>query len=178
MATKGGGYVKIAVFLLLGMIFWSVIFVVSCRVLHYFKGIAGLGDLLAFKLLSMVLITFLSLQIFSSILTFLSKLYLSRDLSLVHSMPVHSYRIFLARWIESTFDSTWMVIVYSLPVFIAFGIVFEAAWPYYAVTAASIVALSLIAAVLSSLFIMIVVVAVPASRIRGLFVLFGYHRIF
>ena len=111
--------IKLSVFGTIGVLFWGGIFAVSLRVLGYFKGIEELGDILAYKLLSMVLLTFLSVLVFSSILTSLSKLYLSRDLPLVHSMPVSSYKIFIARWIESTIDSSWMLIVYTLPVFIS-----------------------------------------------------------
>ena len=122
---------KLSVFGTIGIIFWGGIFAVSLRVLGYFKGIEELGDVLAYKLLSMVLLTFLSVLIFSSILTSLSKLYLSRDLPLVHSMPVASYKIFIARWIESTIDSSWMLIVYTLPVFISYGIVYRAGMFFY-----------------------------------------------
>jgi len=126
----GRGY-KFALFGFIGIFFWGCIFVVSLRVVGYFKEIEGLGDVLAYKLLSMVLLTFFSLLIFSNILTSLSKLYLSRDLSLLNSMPVPSYKIFIARWMESTLDSSWMVIVYTLPVFISYGIVYGAGFFFY-----------------------------------------------
>jgi ABC-2 type transport system permease protein len=78
-----------------GLLFWCGIFVVSWRVLVYFKGIEDIGDILGYKLLSMMLVVSFALLLFSSILTALSKLYLSRDLLLVHSLPVSSYKIFL-----------------------------------------------------------------------------------
>jgi len=112
--------IKLSIFGMIGVLFWGGIFAVSLRVLGYFRGIEELGGILAYKLLSMILLTFLSVLVFSSILTSLSKLYLSRDLPLVHSMPVSSYKIFIARWIESTIDSSWMLIVYTLPVFISY----------------------------------------------------------
>ena len=99
---------------LVGLAFWAGIFGISFRVLTYFQQIEELGDILARKLLLMVLVTFLGLMIFSAILTALSKLYLSKDLGLVHSLPVPSQKVFTARWIESTVDSSWMVI--GLPV--------------------------------------------------------------
>lgn len=108
----------------IGLIFWGGIFAVSYRILIYFQQVEDIGDILAYKLLSMALLTFFSLLIFSSILTSLSKLYLSKDLALVHSMPVCREKIFLARWIESSLDSSWMVIVYAVPVFVAYGIVY------------------------------------------------------
>ena len=44
---------------------------------------------------------------------------LPQSVILVHAMPVSASKIFLARWMESTVDSSWMVIVYSLPVFLS-----------------------------------------------------------
>ena len=164
---------KLSVFGTIGIIFWGGIFAVSLRVLGYFKGIEELGDVLAYKLLSMVLLTFLSVLIFSSILTSLSKLYLSRDLSLVHSMPVASYKIFIARWIESTIDSSWMLIVYTLPVFISYGIVYRAGMFFYGNIVLILLPLAMIASGLSALLVMLAVIAIPASRIKSIFVFLG-----
>jgi len=164
---------KLSLFGTIGAVFWGGIFAVSLRVLGYFKGIEGFGDILAYKLLSMVLLTFLSVLIFSSILTSLSKLYLSRDLPLVHSMPVPGYKIFIARWIESTVDSSWMLIVYTLPVFISYGIVYQAGVFFYGNIIFILLSLSIIASGLSALLVMIAVMIVPASRIKSIFVLLG-----
>ena len=161
---------KLAVLGTIGMAFWAGLFALSLRVLTYFKGVEQLGDLLAYKLLSMVLLTFFSLLIFSSILTLLSKLYMSRDLPLVHAMPVSSHKIFLARWVESTVDSAWMVGVYALPVFIAYGIVFRAGPFFYLNILLNLVSMSVIASAFSAFLVMAAVMIVPASRIRTIFV--------
>ena len=166
-----GSLVKLLLFGGIGLLFWAGIFMVTLRVLYYFKGVEELGHLLAFKLLSMVLITLLSLLIFSSILTSLSKLFLSKDLNLVHAMPVATHRIFLARWLESTLDSFWMVVIYLLPVFLAYGVVFEAGPLYYITVGSSIFSLSVIASCLSAMLVVSAVVLIPANRIRNLFVL-------
>lgn len=170
---KRGTVMKLFVFGTIGLAFWAGILGVSLRVLHYFKGVEELGDLLAFKLLSMILITLLSLLVFSSILTSLSKLFLSKDLSLVHAMPVGSQKIFLARWIESTVDSSWMVIIYMLPVFLAYGIIYNAGLLFYLSVASALVSLSIIASGFSSLLVMFAVIIVPANRIRNIFIFLG-----
>jgi len=157
----------------IGLMIWSVIFYVSYRVLTYFKNIESIGDYLSFKLLSMILLTLFSLLIFSAILTTLSKLFLSKDLGLVHGLPIPSENIFIARWIESTFDSSWMMILYTLPAFIAYGIVFKAPLLYIIFLLVALMPLAMIANGISSLIVMPVVVILPATRIRSLFVLFG-----
>jgi ABC-2 type transport system permease protein len=170
--NSGRGY-KLALFGFFGILFWGGIFIVSLRVIGYFKGIEGFGDILAYKLLSMILLTFFSLLIFSNILTSLSKLYLSRDLSLLNSMPVPIYKIFIARWIESTVDSSWMVIVYTIPVFISYGIVYRAGFIFYGNMFLVILILSVISAGISVVLIMIVVNFVPANRIKNIFIFIG-----
>ena len=120
-----GDLLKLFFFGTIGMLFWMGIFVVALRVLTYFRGIEEIGDILGYKLLSMILIVSFALLIFSSILTSLSKLYLSRDLQLVHAMPVSSYKIFISRWIDSTVESAWMVVIFTLPIFLAYGIVYQ-----------------------------------------------------
>lgn len=161
---------KIAVLGTIGTVFWAGLFALSLRVLSYFQKVEELGDILAFKLLSMVFLTFLSLLIFSGILTNLSKLYLSRDLSLVHATPVSSHKIFLSRWIESTADSSWMVIIYTLPLFISYGIIYRSGPVYYLNAMANMLFLSIIASALSATAVMIAVTLIPASRIKTIFV--------
>ena len=157
----------------IGFAFWAGTFAIFYRVLIYFQRIEGFGDILAYKLLSMALITFFSLLIFSGILTALAKLYLAKDLSLVHSMPVSREKIFLSRWIESTMDSSWMVFIYSLPIFLSYGVVYKVGVSYYATVAVNILPFCLIASSLSALIVMMAAVLLPAGRIRSVFVFMG-----
>ncbi|MFH1079298.1 MAG: hypothetical protein V1766_03385 [Pseudomonadota bacterium] len=153
-----------------GLLFWIGIFIVFFRVLTYFQAVESFGDILAHKLLSMVLITFFTLLVFSGVITLLSKLYLSRDLTLVHAMPVSVSKIFLARWIESTVDSSWMVIVYSLPVFLSYGIVFQAGPFFYLTVGLTILPMCLIASSLSAIMVVLIALILPAGRIRTILI--------
>ncbi len=165
--------VRFLIFGLLGLLFWGGIFFIFYRVLTYFQSIEGFGDILAFKLLSMTLITFFSLLIFSAILTCLAKLYLAKDLPLVHAMPVSGKKLFLARWLEATFDSSWMVLIYSLPVFLSYAIVYQAGGFYYVVVVLNLVPFCLIASSLSAIAVMVAAILLPAGRIRTVFVFLG-----
>ena len=154
----------------IGVVFWTGLFAISLRVLSYFKGIEDIGDILALKLLSMLLITSFVLLIFSSILTSLSKLYLSRDLLLVHALPVSSHKVFTARWIDSTVDSSWMVIIYTLPIFISYGIVYRSGFFFYLDIFLILISLSITASSLSSVLVMSAVIIVPANRMKNIFI--------
>ncbi len=173
--SKVNGKSSARLFLLgtFGILFWCGIFAVSWRVLIYFKGIEDIGDILGYKLLSMMLVVSFALLLFSSILTSLSKLYLSRDLLLVHSLPVSSYKIFITRWIDSSVDSAWMVIIYTLPVLISFGIVYQTGIFYYINTMIAMLCLAVIASAISTLLVMIAVIFIPASRMKSVFIFMG-----
>lgn len=168
--TRG---LRLFFFFTIGLTFWIGIYAVSHRVLVYFQQVEDFGDILAYKLLSMVLLTFFSLLIFSSILTSLSKLYLSKDLKLVHAMPVPSEAIFFSRWIESTVDSSWMVIVYTIPIFIAYGNVYSAGFFFYTHIAVALLPLCIIASALSAGLVLLAVYVLPASRMKSIFVFMG-----
>ena len=171
--TAGNRRIRYLLFAAIGLAFWVGAFLIFYRVLNYFQGVEEFGDVLARKLLSMVFLTFFSLLVFSSIVASLSKLYLSRDLLLVHSLPVSGGKIFLARWLESTADSSWMVILFSLPVFLSYGIVYRAGPFFYATAGMALIPLCLIASALSALAVVVAAVLLPAGRIRAVFVFFG-----
>ena len=174
--NSGGGSGRrgrLALFGAIGSVFWMGIFFVTYRVLSYFQGVKGFGDVLAYKLLSMVILTFFSLLVFSAILTVLSKLYLSKDLMLVHSLPVSSETLFMARWMESTADAAWMVVVYTIPIFLSYGIVYKAGFFFYLNIFAALMPLCISASAVSALLVMLAVMILPASRIRSIFVFLG-----
>ncbi len=171
--NAGNRRIRYLLFAAIGLAFWVGAFLIFYRILNYFQGIEEFGDILARKLLSMVLLTFFSLLLFSSIIASLSKLYLSRDLLLVHSLPVSDAKIFLARWLESTVDSSWMVIIFSLPVLLSYGIVYRAGPFFYVTAGMAFIPLCLIASAMSALVVVIAAVVLPAGRIRIVFVVFG-----
>jgi len=166
-------FIGMSFFAAIGIVIWSIIFYVSYRVLTYFKQVENIGDFLSYKLLSMILLILFSLLVFSAILTILSKLFLSNDLGLVHGLPVASETIFISRWIESTFDSSWMMLLYTAPAFIAFGIVFDGSLLYYLYLICSLLLMSIIACGLSAFIVMPIVLILPATRIRSVCVFFG-----
>ena len=173
LKTNGKSSARLFLLGTFGLLFWCGIFAVSWRVLVYFKGIEDIGDILGYKLLSMMLVVSFALLLFSSILTSLSKLYLSRDLLLVHSLPVSSYKIFITRWIDSTIDSAWMVIIYTMPVLISYGIVYQTGPFYYLNTMIAMLCLAVIASAISSLLVMTAVIFIPATRMKSVFILMG-----
>jgi ABC-2 type transport system permease protein len=168
-----GDGVKTVVLGLLGLAFWAFLYVVSYRVLTYFRTVEGLGDLLALRLLSMILLTFFSILLFSNVVTSLSTFYLSGELDILHAAPVRIADIYRAKLVETLADSSWMTLIYGLPVFIAYGTVFKASVLYYLGLLFTIVPFLIIPATVGIIVTMLLVNAFPARRARDVLVLLG-----
>jgi len=162
---------KAFILVLVGLAFWALMFVISSRVLLYFQSAEVIGDLLAHHLLSMIFLTFFSLLIFSHIITALSNLYLSSDLELCHGSPPRLEELFLSRAIYTMVDSSWMVLVFGLPVMMAYAYVYSPGPGYYLGLLHTGLAMAIIAAGIGILFTIIMVSIFPAQRTRDIIML-------
>lgn len=163
---------KKALFMLItGLGFWTLMFYLSFRILSYFKSAEIIGDLLAHHLLAMIFLTFFSLLVFSNIITSLSNLYLSADLELCNSSPARLEELFLSRAILTLMDSSWMVVVFGLPVMMAYGWVYKPGPGFYLSLIHLGTALAVIATGTGIMITMLMVSVFPAQRTRDIIML-------
>lgn len=162
--------------LLLGVLagaFWFGTFVLIRRVLGYFETVYELGPALAYQLLLIILLTFLSMLLFSNLVAALSTFFLARDLDLVQSTPVAPSSFFYARLIATTVNSSWMVLFFSLPIFAAYGAVFGGAVTLYLWVAVILPLFLVIPASIGVLITHLLVYCLPARRIRDILFFIG-----
>src|SRR6266540_6895736 len=127
----GGSWGRRLSLALLAVLFWIGTYLVVRRVLRYFETVYELGPALAYQLLLIILLTFLSMLLFSNLITALSTFFLARDLDLVRSTPVPIGPFYYSRLITTTLNSSWMVLFFSLPIFAAYGTVFGSGILFY-----------------------------------------------
>ena len=173
LGKKNKSWIRLFMFGSVGGVFWIGTFIIFYRVLLYFQSVQDFGDILAMKLLSMIILTFFALLIFSSIINSLSHFYLSRDLPLLYSLPVETRTIFMSRFVLSAFDSSWMVVAFSLPVFLSYGLIYKVGIVYYLIVLIAIIVMCLISTAISSIIVLIGAIALPAGKIRTLFIILG-----
>lgn len=171
--NKRNVWIRLFIFGVIGLLFWIGTFFICYGVLFYFQSVQDFGNILALKFLSMIVMIFFALLIFSNIINSLSHLYLSRDLQLLHSLPVCAEDIFFSRWLISTYDSSWMVVAFSLPVFLSYGIIYKAGIFYYLIVVLAILFMCLIASSLSSILVLFGAKILPAGRIRTILIILG-----
>ena len=156
-----------------GVFFWSLIFAVIFRMLLYFRGTQGIGDLLSAKLLGLAFVTFLMILVLSNVITALSTFFLSEDLELLVAAPVDSGTVYAARLAETVVDSSWMVALLAVPLLTAYGVVYAAGWSYYLLAVAIVVPFLIVPAVVGSAVTLVLVNVFPARRTRDLLALIG-----
>ncbi len=171
--NKRNLWIRLLIFGVIGLLFWGGTFIICYRILLYFQSVQDFGNVLAMKLLSMMVMTFFALLIFSNIINCLSHLYLSRDLQLLHSFPVSAKDIFFSRWLISTFDSSWMILLFSLPVFLSYGIIYKAGIFFYLIVFLAIIFMCLLTSAASSILVLFGAKILPAGRIRTILILLG-----
>ncbi len=146
--------------------FWILSFMVFQKVLVYFRSVELFGDLLASKLMAMLLLTFFSFLLFSNIISSLSTFFLAEDLPLVLSCPVALDRLYYSRLAETAVHSSWMVLFFGLPVFFVYGWVYRSSLDYYLVLIGTLIPFLIIPAALGAMFSMVLVNTFPARRTR------------
>src|SRR3954471_169692 len=163
-----GGFWRIVLLGVLGVLFWAFIFGVLTRLLRYFKGVPEIGELLAGKLLGLVLVGFFAILLLSNVITALSSFFLARDLDLLVSGPVDWLNLYIAKLLETVIHSSWMVVLMSVPMFAAYGVVYDGGWLFPFVVIGVFVPFILIPSVVGSAITLILVNVFPARRTRDI----------
>jgi ABC-2 type transport system permease protein len=172
-AAGRASWLRRAVLLGLGAAFWIGIYWTIRRVLLYFQSVYDLGPALAYQLLLIILLTFLSMLLFSNLITSLSTYFLARDLDLVRSAPVPAAPFFYARLVTTTVNSSWMVLFFSFPIFAAYGAVFRGGGQFYLWVLLVVPLFLLVPAALGVLITHLLVYLLPAKRIRDILLFVG-----
>ncbi|MEW6068057.1 MAG: hypothetical protein AB1610_07195 [Nitrospirota bacterium] len=118
-------------FIFIGFVFWLLFYIGTYKVLNFIREIYFFGEIISRKLLSII---FFSLGIFlllSNIITALSSFYISKDIPFLMSKPVRIQDILRLKAIETISSSSWMVISFIPPFFIAYGINYNVPFYFY-----------------------------------------------
>ncbi|MBA3319531.1 MAG: hypothetical protein H0T50_15775 [Gemmatimonadales bacterium] len=170
---RGGSWAKLLLFVVAGGFFWAAIFGIAFRVLSYIQQVPDIGDLLAGKVLGVILLALHSILLLSNVITALSTYFLAKDLDLLVAAPVGGLRLYLAKLSETVVHSSWMVALLAVPIFTAYGIVYSGGLLFPLVALAAFVPFLVLPAVLGTIFTVLLVNVFPARRTRELLGLIG-----
>ena len=136
-------------------------------------GFADFGDYLLRLGLSWLFLSFLSFLAFSGIVTALSTFFLSDDLRLLLAAPVSARRLFHARFARTVGLSSWMVVVFIVPVLAGVGVGHCAPWSYYGLSVLAVIPFVAIPVAIGTAVTLLLVNIFPARRARDILMLMG-----
>jgi ABC-2 type transport system permease protein len=134
---------------------------------------AEFGDYLLRLGLSWLFITFLSFLAFSGIVTALSTFFLAEDLRLLLAAPVAARRLFHARFVRTVAQSSWMVVVFVVPLLVGVGIGHCAPAGYYVAAPIVLVPFVIVPVAIGTAVTLLLVNVFPARRARDILMLMG-----
>jgi ABC-2 type transport system permease protein len=134
---------------------------------------AELGDFLLRMGLSWLFLTFLSFLAFSGVVTALSTFFLADDLRLLLVAPIAPRRLFHARFLRTVVQSSWMVVIFLMPVLLGIGRAKCAGVMFYVTALLTIVPFSIIPVAAGTAATLILVNTFPAKRASDILMLMG-----
>lgn len=116
--------------------------------------------------LGLVLIMLFAMLFFSNLVTALGALFLSHDLDLLLASPITYRRFFVAKLIEVIMSSSWMTVVFGMPVVAGFAVFYDAGAEFFLITAAAIVPYFIIPSAVAMFLVTLFATVIPANRTR------------
>jgi len=167
-----GGRISVRSLLILGFgaVLFTGLYLVCVNTIHYFHSQNELGVILSLKIFQMAWIMVFTMLIFSNMVSGVSALFLSKDNEIIFAAPTSLNELYLTRYITTTIFTSWMMIIFSLPVFGAFGQVFETGPLYYLLLLPTVIVIAAIASGIGLLFTIILVNVFPARRTKDIVV--------
>jgi len=153
-----------------GTLLFVALYLVSLKTIHYFHSQNELGVILTLKIFQMAWVIVFTMLIFSSTVTGVSALFLSHDNEIIFASPAPAHEIFRMRYLTTSVYTSWMMVVFSLPVFGAYGHVFDAGVGYFLLLVPTIVCIAAISTALGLMLTILLVNIFPARRTKDIVV--------
>jgi ABC-2 type transport system permease protein len=165
------GRLQLAGLTILAALFSTGVFYLVHRALAYFLGFPEFGSILTYKLLNMIFVVFFSVLTFSNVVTALSTFYLSEELDRIVAAPVPAHVFFYGRFVDTVLESSWMIVMFAVPAFLAYGVAHGAGPDFYLLAALTLPPFLVIPAALGVAVTSVLVNVFPARRTREVLVL-------
>ncbi len=176
-APGRGHAVKPVAMVLFSSLLCIGLYQVSCTVVGYFHAQNELGIILSLKIFQMSWIILFGMLVFSCMVSAVSALFLSRDNEIICTAPVAEAEIFFMRATTTALYTSWMMVVFSLPVYSAYGTIFGADFSYWLLLTAVLLCTAATANCFGLLITIPLVNLFPARRTKDiilyLFLCFG-----
>lgn len=167
------GRLRIPVFAAMSLIFAVMLYGSGDFVVSNALEIDLVGELLVHRLLSITVLVFFALLLFSNVVTVFSTFYLADDLEFLMGQPIPKDHLFTSRFVESMVQSSWILALFGMPLFLAIAVQLDAPWYFYPLLVAVLLPFVAIPTALASIFALFVTNIIAANRTRDAALFFG-----
>jgi len=149
----------------LGALFLTADYIFFYRMIQYLHALPlRVGQELLVQLFNVVFLTLFALLLLSSIIASLAIYYISSDLEFLHSLPLSLGSIVNVRFAQTVINASWVVLVFALPIFIAYGYYFGVPPSYYLYLLAAFLPFVILPCALGVLGIMVLMRFFPTDK--------------
>lgn len=154
--------------ILVGPLLCLVLYLVTFKVVRYFHMQNELGVILSLKIFQMAWIILFAMVVFSCMVSAVSTFFLSKDNEIFLASPSSPEAIFHMRYWTTTVYAAWMMVFFCIPVFGAYGRVFEAGPLYWPLMIAAVLCTAVAATGAGCLVTIVLVNLFPARRTKDI----------
>lgn len=154
--------------ILLSVTLWMILFRLFEEGFAFFSSAIRTRELLDAVTHSVFTHLFFALMImlvFSSSVMLYGSMYRGADLALLFSLPVRAERVFLCKFQEALFLSSWAFLLLASPMLLAYGKIADVPWYYYLEILPALIAFTYIPAALGAIVCLGVVRWFPSQRL-------------
>lgn len=163
--------VRVASITLASLILWIGLFLLFFQGFHFiYTGLhhAGMRTQFVHAIFNVFFLALTAMLLFSSAIILYGNLFKTEEVRFLMTTPASAERIVLHKFHEAVFFSCWGFVLLGSPMLIAYGVMADAPWYYYALLAPFMVAFVLIPAGLGAIACLTVVRLLPTVRVHAL----------
>ncbi|MEW6427411.1 MAG: hypothetical protein AB1568_05185 [Thermodesulfobacteriota bacterium] len=154
--------------LLLGLAVVIALHLLSLRVIGYFHAQNELGIILSLRIFQMAWILLFAMQVFSCMVSAVSSFFLAQDNEILFAAPIAGRSLYTMRFLTTTLYTSWMMIVFSLPIFAAYGRIFAGGPAFWLLMPLAVLATTATATGCACLMTLLLVQFFPARRTKDI----------
>ena len=152
--------------LLLGILISTGSFIATKHTLYALEQYSNLYFISPTKLLELLFFFLFSLLVITSGISFISVFFLSKDLDLLRASPIRPHKFILGKFTELLSLSSWILIFFGLPIFIAYGSYYSHPVFFYSSIFFILPLFLLLATGIGALAVFLISLLVPAEKVR------------
>lgn len=169
--TLADARLRISLILLLTLIFWLGLFFLFIDAFHFLNGALpnpGTREQTVRAIFGVFFASLMVMLVFSSGIILYGGLFRSQEVDFLLTTPARSERIFLYKFQEAMLFSSWGFVLLGSPMLVAYGLMANAPWHYYAMLIPFLVAFIFIPGGIGALLCLLIVRWLPRWRLETL----------